>query len=46
MSEQPVRCQKCGKPVGYITVLSRGLLGMPQRVENVKVVAVRMDCHG
>ncbi|MFB3887901.1 MAG: hypothetical protein ACE14S_00290 [Candidatus Bathyarchaeia archaeon] len=41
---QPVRCQKCGKPVGYVTVLAKGLIGMQQRLENVKVVAVCMDC--
>jgi hypothetical protein len=22
---KPVRCQKCGKPVGYVTVLGKGL---------------------
>jgi hypothetical protein len=42
---QPVRCQKCGKPVGYISVLAKGLLGVQQRVENVKIVAVCMDCY-
>ena len=40
----PVRCQKCGKPVGYITVLAKGLMGMQQPIRNVKVVAVCMDC--
>ena len=42
--DKPVRCQKCGKPVGYVTVLAKGLLGMQQPLENVKVVAVCMDC--
>lgn len=42
---QPVRCQKCGKPVGYISVLAKGLMGMQQRLENVKVVAICMDCY-
>jgi hypothetical protein len=41
---KPVRCQKCGKPIGYVTVLARGLLGMQQPLQNVKVVAVCMDC--
>jgi hypothetical protein len=41
---EPVRCQKCGKPVGYITILSKGLLGMQQPIKNVKIVAVCMDC--
>jgi hypothetical protein len=42
---QPVRCQKCGKPVGYVTVLAKGLMGMQQRVENVMIVAICMDCY-
>ncbi len=47
MSEsKPVRCQKCGKPVGYITVLGQGLLGIQQPMENVNVVAICMDCRG
>ena len=41
---QPVRCQKCGNPVGYITVLAKGLMGMQQPVPNVKVVAICMEC--
>ena len=42
----PVRCQKCGKPIGYVTVLAKGLMGIQQPLENVKVVAVCMDCAG
>jgi DNA-directed RNA polymerase subunit N (RpoN/RPB10) len=45
MSTQPVRCQKCGKPVGYITVLSKGLMGMQQKLENLKIVAICMECY-
>ena len=41
---EPVRCQKCGKPVGYVTVLAKGLLGLQQSLQNVKVVAVCMEC--
>jgi hypothetical protein len=41
---EPVRCQKCGKPVGYVTVLAKGLLGLQQPLQNVKVVAVCMEC--
>ena len=45
MSEsKPVRCQKCGKPVGYVTVLAKGLLGLQQSLQNVKVVAICMEC--
>jgi len=41
---QPVRCQKCGKPVGYVTVLARGVMGLQQPLQNVKVIAVCMEC--
>ena len=41
---KPVRCQKCGKPVGYVTVLAKGLMGLQQPLQNVKVVAVCMEC--
>lgn len=40
----PVRCQKCGKPVGYVTVLSKGLMGLQHRLEGIKIVAVCMEC--
>jgi hypothetical protein len=41
---KPVRCQKCGKPIGYITVLNKDLIGMQQPVQNVKIVAICMEC--
>ena len=41
---EPVRCQKCGKPIGYVTGLSKGLLGMQQPIQNIKIVAICMDC--
>ena len=44
IEDKPVRCQKCGKPIGYVTVLSRGLTGVQQPVPNVKIVAICMDC--
>ncbi len=45
MSEnKPVRCQKCGKSIGYVTVLGKGLMGFQQPVTNVKIVAICMDC--
>jgi hypothetical protein len=43
-SDKPVRCQKCGKPVGYVTVLAKGLMGLQQPLQNVKVVAICMEC--
>ncbi len=42
---KPLKCKKCGKPLGYISVLTEGLLGMQQRLDNVKLVAVCMDCY-
>ena len=36
----PVRCQKRGKPVGYITVLGKGLMGIQQPIDNIKVVTI------
>jgi hypothetical protein len=41
---EPVRCQKCGKPIGYVTVLAKGFLGMQQPIQNIKIVAICMDC--
>jgi len=41
---KPVRCQKCGKPLGYVTVLAKGLLGLQQPLQKVKLVAVCMEC--
>lgn len=45
MNPQPIKCQKGGKPVGYITVLCKGLMGMQQRLEDLKIVAVCMECY-
>jgi hypothetical protein len=41
---RPVRCQKCGKPLGYVTVLAKGLTSFQQPIQNVKIVAVCMEC--
>lgn len=41
---KPVRCQKCGKPLGYVTVLAKGLTSLPQLMQDVKIVAVCMEC--
>ncbi|MDH5391196.1 MAG: hypothetical protein OEZ18_06625 [Candidatus Bathyarchaeota archaeon] len=38
------RCQKCGKPVGYVTVLAKGLTSFQQPIQNVKIVAICMEC--
>jgi len=39
-----VRCRKCRKPLGYITVLAKGLLPMQQPLQNVKLVAICIEC--
>ena len=39
-----VRCKKCGKPVGYITVYGKTLMGNQQPIQNVKVEAVCLNC--
>jgi DNA-directed RNA polymerase subunit N (RpoN/RPB10) len=41
---EPVRCQKCGKPIGYVTLLARGLTSFQQPIQNVKIIAICMDC--
>ena len=41
---KPVRCQKCGNPIGYVTVLGKGLTSFQQPVQNVKIVAICMEC--
>jgi RNase P subunit RPR2 len=44
MSEaKPVRCQKCGKLLGYVTVLAKGLR-FQQPLTDVKVIAICMEC--
>ena len=40
---QPARCQKCGKPIGFVTVLAKGLTRFQQPVQNVKIVAICMN---
>lgn len=39
-----VRCQKCGKPLGYVTVLAKGLTPLMQPLQNLKVVAICVAC--
>jgi hypothetical protein len=41
---RPARCQKCGKPLGYVTVLAKGLTSFQQPIQNVKIVAICMEC--
>jgi len=41
---KPVRCQKCGKPLGYVTVLAKGVTSLPQPLRGVKLIAICLDC--
>jgi len=39
-----VRCQKCGKPLGYVTVFAKGFTSLVQPLRNAKVVAICIEC--
>jgi hypothetical protein len=39
-----VKCQKCGKPLGYVTVLAKGLTSLVQPLRNAKVIAICIEC--
>jgi hypothetical protein len=41
---KPVKCQKCGKSIGYVTVVARGISPFQQPVPDVKIVAICMEC--
>jgi hypothetical protein len=41
---KPLRCQKCGKPLGYVTVLAKGITSLVQPLQDVKLVAICMEC--
>ncbi|MGD0495033.1 MAG: hypothetical protein ABSB28_03215 [Candidatus Bathyarchaeia archaeon] len=41
---KPVGCQKCGKPLGYVTVVAKGLTSLSQSLQNVKIIAICMEC--
>jgi hypothetical protein len=41
---KPVRCQKCGKPLGYVTVSAKGLTSLQQPIQNARIVAICMEC--
>ncbi|MCW3982420.1 MAG: hypothetical protein NWE96_00315 [Candidatus Bathyarchaeota archaeon] len=46
MSEnKPLRCQKCGKPLGYVTITARSLLEAKPDLGNVRLVGTCMGCR-
>ena len=45
MSEsKPLRCQKCGKPIGFVTLSAKSFLVANPDMDNVKLTATCMDC--
>jgi len=46
MSEsEPLRCQRCGKPIGYVAVSAKSFLVTNPNVDNVKLTATCVDCY-
>lgn len=45
MSEnKPLKCQKCGRPIGYIEVTVKSVF-QKSSTDNVRLVGTCMDCH-
>ena len=40
---KPVKCQKCGRPMGFLTVLSKGFFGLQQLLPKVKLVGICIE---
>ena len=38
-----VRCRKCRKPLGYVTVLGKALL-LRQPLQNVRIIGICIEC--
>jgi len=43
---KPLKCQKCGKPVGYVLVTAKSFLVSTQTLDNIKIDATCLDCSG
>jgi len=43
---KPVRCQKCGKSLGYVTVAPKNFSTAKPSVDNLKLVAACPECSG
>jgi hypothetical protein len=47
MSERKLlRCEKCGKPIGYVSVTAKSFLESRPDLDNVRVVGTCLDCRG
>jgi ribosomal protein S14 len=43
---KPLRCQKCGNPLGYVTVSAKSFLATKPAVDNLKLVVRCPECSG
>ncbi len=41
-----LKCKKCGKPVGYVTLSAKSFLVSTAAIDNVKLVATCLECSG
>jgi hypothetical protein len=47
MSEHRLlRCGKCGKPIGYVTISAKSFLESRPDLDNVQVSGTCLDCRG
>ncbi|HEX7481865.1 MAG TPA: hypothetical protein VF350_00160 [Candidatus Bathyarchaeia archaeon] len=45
MSEsKPLRCHKCGKPIGYAKVTTQSFLAAKSSLDNAKLIVTCIDC--
>ncbi len=43
---KPLRCKRCGKPIGYVKVIIKSFLVPQPALNNVQLVATCMECSG
>jgi hypothetical protein len=44
VNSKPLRCQRCGKLIGYVTVAAKSLLDATPDLDNVKVSGTCPEC--
>jgi ribosomal protein S14 len=42
---KPLKCSKCGRPIGYVEVAARSALEVRPNTSNLHLVATCVDCH-
>jgi len=46
MSEcKPLKCRKCGKPLGYVSIAAKSIFEPHPKIENVQLVGTCLDCR-